>query len=109
LRSTPQGTCPVTDGNLIAPARLVTSQAHVVTGVVVDLGTVRPIRLVVVRGVAGQFVIDVSADGSHFAQAGADSGSAVAFAPPDAPAARYVRVRSPSGLDESLMDQVSVW
>lgn len=109
LRRWPQGVCPVTNGNLSAPARLIGGQAQFVTGVLVDLGTVRPVRLVVTRGVAGQFVIEASADGTNFQQLSMQLGSAVAFAPSGAPAARYVRVRSPAGLDESLMAQISIW
>jgi hypothetical protein len=59
--------------------------------------------------VAGQFLIEVSSDGVRFQQVDTALGSAVAFAPPGAPTARYIRVRAPSGLDESLMVQVSVW
>jgi len=35
--------------------------------------------------------------------------STVALSPPGQPTARFVRVRSPSGLDESLLSEVSVW
>jgi hypothetical protein len=109
LPTTPQRVCPVTNGDLRSPARLVGAQGQVVTGVVVDLGAVRPVHLVVVRGVAGQFVIELSSDGVRFQPVDTALGSAVAFAPPGAPTARYIRVRAPSGLDESLMVQVSVW
>ncbi len=109
LPTTPQRVCPVTNGNLVAPARLVGAKAQIVSGVVVDLGTVRPVHLIVVRGMAGQFVIEVSSDGRQFRPLGTQLGSAVAFAPPGSPAARYVRVRAPSGLDESLMSQISIW
>ena len=109
LPATPQAHCPVTSGDLLAPARLTGGQAQVVTGVVVDLGSIRPTRLVVVRGVAGQFVVEVSTDGTRFVQIGTGLGSVVAVVPAGAPPARYLRVRSPSGLDESLMVQVSGW
>ena len=52
--------CAATDGDLTAPARLASSTGEVVTGVVVDLGSSRPIGLVVVRGVAGQFLVELS-------------------------------------------------
>jgi hypothetical protein len=107
--TTPQASCPVTNGNLVAPARLTATGARVVTGVVVDLGAVRTVRLVVARGVAGQFVVEVSDDGTNFRSVGTELGSAVAVTPPGAPTARYVRVRAPSGLDESLMAQLSIW
>jgi hypothetical protein len=109
LATTPQGSCPVTDGNLLAPARLSATGAQLVTGVVVDLGAIRPVLLIVARGVAGQFVVEISGNGTSFQPVGTELGSAVVLAPPGAPTARYVRVRSPSGLDESLMAQISVW
>ena len=42
-------------------------------------------------------------------QVGILADSPAAFAPPGDPVARYVRVRAPSGLDESLLYEISVW
>ncbi|MCU1657397.1 MAG: LigA protein [Pseudonocardiales bacterium] len=107
--STPQTVCGVTDGNLVTPARLKAAKAQVVTGVAVDLGSVRPVDLVVARGVAGMVVVELSDDGATYHAAATSSESTVAVSPPGRPAARFVRVRSPSGLDESLMTELSVW
>jgi hypothetical protein len=104
-----QTACGVTDGNLVSPARLVSATAQVVTGVIVDLGRVRPINLVIARGLAGMFEVDLSTDGVSYHEVGIGTGSAVAVTPRGHPAARYVRVRAQSGLDESLMSEISVW
>lgn len=100
--------CGATNGDLATAARLHTSTG-IVTGVAVDLGSVRPVRLVVARGVAGQFLVEVSADGSAWRVVSTSIGTAVAVSPAGQPEARYVRVRSASGLDESLLSEVSVW
>jgi hypothetical protein len=109
--STPQTSCAATDGDLSAPARLTGQKAAVVTGVVVDLGRSRPVRLVVTRGVAGAFVVETSTDGHGYRTVATGTGSGIgpAVALHLHSDARYVRVRSPSGLDESLLDEVSVW
>ena len=109
LTTTPQTGCRATDGDLSAPARLTAANAAVVSGVVVDLGQVQPINLVVVRGCAGMFVVELSADGLAYREVWAGTGATVAISPPGTPGARYVRVRSPSGLDESLLAEVSAW
>jgi hypothetical protein len=105
----PPATCPVTDGDLAAAAGFRVDGKAVVTGVVVDLSSVRPVDLVVARGFAGQFLVEVSSDGTAFQLVGTQLGTTVAVAPAGQPSARYVRVRSPSGLDESLASEVSVW
>ncbi|HET9443032.1 MAG TPA: hypothetical protein VFO65_06895, partial [Acidimicrobiales bacterium] len=89
--------------------RLSSGGAEVVTGVVVDLGSARPIDLVVGRGVAGQVLVELSDDGSTFRPAATQAGPAFAVAPPGRPSARFVRVRSATGLDLSLLAEVSVW
>lgn len=99
--------CAATDGDLDNAARLVGS--GVVTGVVVDLGRVRPVSLVVGRGFAGQVLVEVSTDGRTFSTVATSSGSAVATKVPGDQRARYVRLRSPAGLDESLSSELSVW
>jgi hypothetical protein len=100
--------CLVTDGDLMTPARLRARRAAVVTGVVVDLGVSRPVSLVVTRGFSGQFLVEVSGDGSTYRVVATSSGSA-AVPVPGSPSARFVRLRSPAGLDESLSTEVSVW
>jgi hypothetical protein len=100
--------CAATDGDLSAPARLPGRKAGVVTGVVIDLGVSRPVSLVVTRGFAGQFLVEVSGDGRSFRTVATNAGSTAVDVPGD-PSARFVRVRSPVGLDESLSSEVSVW
>lgn len=100
--------CPATDGVFDRPARL-SAGGKVVTGVVVDLGRARPVGLVVARGFSGQFLVEISTDGTSYRTVATEAGSANAFSIPGAPVARFVRLRSPSGLDESLASEVSVW
>jgi hypothetical protein len=76
---------------------------------VVDLGRIRPVSLVVARGFGGQFLVEVSTDGTTFGTVATGSGQAYAVRPDARPRARYVRLRSPVGLDESLSSEVSVW
>lgn len=109
LAAVPQPTCAITDGDLVAPAHLSAPAAEVVTGAVVDLSGPRAVSLVVARGLAGTFVVETSTDGIHYAQVGSGDSSTAAIAPPAGTSARYVRVRSPGGLDESLMSEISVW
>lgn len=102
-----QGRCAATDGDLDAPARL--SGSGVVTGVVVDLGSVRAVDLVVARGFAGQFLVELSDDGKDYRTVATASGTAAAVEPRGGQRARYVRLRSPAGVDQSLSAEVSVW
>jgi len=104
-----QPTCGATDGDLAQPARLTGSNAEVVTGAVIDLGRAAPITFVVAHGIAGMTVVEVSTDGTHYRQVGILTDSPAALSPPGHPVARYVRVRAPSGLDESLLYEISVW
>jgi len=105
----PPEVCPMTDGDLTAAARLEGLGKKAVSGVVLDLGSVRPVDLVVARGFAGQFLVEVSTDGKVWQPVGSELGRTVAVTPPGRPSARFVRVRSPAGLDESLAAEVSVW
>jgi hypothetical protein len=109
LKTTRQSRCAVTDGDLLTPARLTAADAAVATGAVVDLGHARPIHLVVVRGLAGSYLVEVSSDGTTYRAITTSTDSTNAVQPAGHPVARYVRVRSPSGLDESLMAEISVW
>jgi hypothetical protein len=104
-----QPACHATDRDLGAPARLSATGGAVVTGAVVDLGTVRRVSLIVGRGLAGAIVVEVSTDGTSYVQVATTSDAPFAISPPGQPAARFVRVRSPSGLDESLLTEISVW
>ncbi|MCW2786482.1 MAG: LigA protein [Marmoricola sp.] len=101
--------CAITDGRLGTPARLSASGGAVVSGALVDLGSVRPISLVVARGFAGQFLVEVSTNGTTFSPVTTDTGSAAVVEVPAGTRARYVRLRSPTGLDESLSSEISVW
>ncbi len=101
--------CTETDGGLSGPARIAGGSGKTVTGVVVDLGRSRPVSLVVARGFAGQFLVETSIDGKAFSTVATGFGQAYAVTPPGHPTARYVRLRSPAGLDESLSSEVSVW
>ena len=103
----PQSVCAATDGDLAKAGHLIAPKAAVVTGVVVDLGAARPVDLVVARGVSGIVVVELSTDGRTYLQVASASGPTVAAAF-TARSARYVRVRS-TGLDESLLSEVSVW
>jgi hypothetical protein len=109
FKNTHQPTCGVTDGDLISAASLRAARGANVTGVVVDLGRARPVDLVVVRGVVGQYVIELSTDGKNYLTVSTSTESPTAVQPAGRPVARYVRVRSPSGLGESLMTEISVW
>ena len=101
------GRCGLTDGSLDAPAHL--RAGATVTGAVIDLGRVRPVDLVVARGFAGQFLVELSSDGTTWSVVATNAGAAAAVPVPGGRSARYVRLRSPSGLDESLAHEISVW
>jgi hypothetical protein len=101
------GRCGLTDGMLDAPARL--TGGNPVVGAAVDLGRVRPIDLVVGRGFAGQVLIEISTDGRTWRPVATSAGAAIAQKITGSPSGRFVRLRSPSGLDESLAHEISVW
>lgn len=105
----PAETCPFTDGDLAAPAQIEGGGNRTVTGAVLDLGSQRPVDLVVARGFAGQFLVELSRDGRTFSPVATELGTTVAVTLPGAPSARYVRVRSATGLDQSLAAEISVW
>jgi hypothetical protein len=101
--------CRATDGDLDRPARLEGRGKQVVTGVTVDLGSRRPIDLVVGRGFSGQIVVEASADGTTYQLVASATGTAFAVRPQSPTTARFLRLRSPTGLDQSLSAEVSVW
>jgi hypothetical protein len=109
LRTSKQSDCGATDGDLLSPARLTAANGKTVTGVVVDLGRPRRITLLVARGVAGTVVLEVSKNGRSFQRVAVASGPTIAIVPGGRPVARYVRVRSATGLGESLLYEVSAW
>jgi hypothetical protein len=104
-----QSNCGATDGDLAEPARLTASNKRTVTGVLVDLGRVRPVSLVVARGLSGSVVIEVSTNGRTYRRIATAEDSTIALDPPGRPRARYMRIRSSTGLDESALAEVSVW
>jgi hypothetical protein len=104
-----QTVCRATDGDFVSPSRLTATAGKVVTGVVLELVRPQAVSLVVARGLAGLVVVEVSADGHTYRQVATGDGPTLAVSPPGRPVARYVRIRSPSGLDESLLAEVSVW
>jgi len=101
--------CGVTDGDLDQAAQLKGQRGAVVSGVVVDLGSPRPISLVVARGFGGQVLVETSNDGRSYQTVATASGPAIATEPQLTVTARYVRLRSPGGLSQSLAAEVSVW
>jgi hypothetical protein len=105
----PEASCPLTDGDLATPAGVRVGAEKVVTGYVIDLGAVRPVDLVVARGFAGQILVEVSTDGTTYQPVGSEQGTTITVEPAGAPSARYVRVRSALGLDQSLAAEVSAW
>ncbi|MDT4893828.1 MAG: hypothetical protein QOE97_2863 [Pseudonocardiales bacterium] len=112
LATAPQNPCRATDGDLLTPARLIAApgtKGTVVDGAVVDLGSSRRVQLVVGRGLSGQVLVELSDDGRTYRTIATGTGVTTAVSPPGAPTARFVRLRSPSGLDESLLSEVSVW
>ena len=58
--------CGVTDGDLDQAAQLKGRRGAVVSGVVVDLGSPRPVSLVVARGFGGQVLVETSTDGGGY-------------------------------------------
>jgi hypothetical protein len=105
-----QTVCAATDGDLVSPSRLVAGNGKVVSGVLVDLvAQTRRISLIVGRGLVGTVVVEISPDSHTWTRIATAVGPTIAVRPPEEPLARYVRVRSPGGLDESRLAEVSVW
>lgn len=103
------GACGATDGKLGTPARLAARGPGPVTGVVVDLGSARRVELAVARGFSGQLLLEVSSDGTNFQVVATGSGTAVGLTPNVPVTARYVRLRSPGGIDQSFGAELSIW
>lgn len=105
----PTAPCAVTDGDLAAPAKLDGAGKGVVSGVVVDLGRSRPVSLIVARGFSGQVLVELSTDGVTYRTVQTALGASVVVQPAGSPNARFVRFRSPTGLDQSLASELSIW
>jgi hypothetical protein len=104
----PTTPCALTDGDLVDDARL-TAGSKVADGAVIDLGRSRPVGLVVLRGYAGQVVVELSTDGRRYTTVATLNADGAPIAATIGGRARFVRVRAPSGLDESLAAELSVW
>ena len=109
LASFHQTVCVATDGDLSSPSRLTATNGKVVDGVLIELPRARRVNLVVARGLGGSVLVEVSKNGRTWRQVGTAAGDTVVVRPAGRPVARFVRVRSATGLDESLLAEVSVW
>ncbi len=105
----PKAACGITDGDLASPAKLNSAGKGVVSGVVVDLGRTRSLSLIVARGFSGQVLVEISDDGVAYRTVQTALGAAIVVQPSGRPSARFVRLRSPTGLDESLASELSIW
>lgn len=111
--------CPLTDGDLTTPASLDMPSDCPSDGsacdypdrsIVLDLGSSRPLTLVVLRGEQDDLAIDVSDDGQTWQQVAEvemTATSAAATLPPDT-SGRYVRVRAQSG-DVGDFSEIALW
>lgn len=110
VAASPLAPCPFTDGDLgTAPVVRVGEAGIPPTEAVVDLARARSIALVVVRGCPGTCEVATSADQQAWPVAGTAMGQAFTVTPPAATSARYVRVRSTTGLDLGRVTEISVW
>jgi len=109
VRSAKFGRCDATDGDLAKPSRLTANGPGPVTGVVVDLGSSRRVNLAVARGFSGQLLLETSSDGVSYQVVATGSGTAVGLTPNAPVTARYVRLRSPAGVDQSFGAELSIW
>lgn len=107
--------CGLTDGNLFASAPLPRVAAcaactpPVLSEVTLDLGTLRPVSLVVVRGSDAALAVEASVDGAAWTPVGTTSGDPSAVTAAAGLRARYVRLRTPTGLGIETLKEVSVW
>lgn len=107
-RSGVGATCPLTDGDLAAALGGVGSPAPP-TSATVDLGSVRPVALVVGRGCA--CTLETSNDGTGWMRLGELPTGDASLRPPRAAQARYVRARSGSDAPAGLgsLRELSIW
>lgn len=103
--------CRLTDGDLFTNVSLGSAGPTPVvhSSAAVDLGAVRPVSLVVVRGGSTPLQVQGSADAITWRTLGTTAGSPAAVSPAGAPPERYIRVQSPSGFDISGLTEISVW
>ena len=105
--------CPLTDGDLTDPlgpdspgtASTSTSGAARPSSATVDLGSVRPIALVVVRGCACR--VEASDEGSAWSGLGSLGAADSSLVPPRPVRARFVRVATTGSL--GALREISVW
>ena len=110
-----QSNCRITDGDFsnafephtCAPNSTCTEPNH--RRVILDLGKLRPVTLVVIRGCSGRCAVEVSSNARAWKMIGsrADGQGFVGLTPAAGVRARYVRVRSDADL--SRLAEVSVW
>jgi hypothetical protein len=109
LATVKQTVCVATDGDLSSPAQLTASNGAIATGLVVDLGTARPVSLVVARNLTAAVTVEVSTDGTSFHAVGTAPGQFDILAPPGRGGAVFVRVGATGGTSETAVSEVSVW
>jgi hypothetical protein len=95
--------CRLTDGDLFAAAAVSGDTVYV------DLARPVPVALVVVRGASTVVEVESSADAKAWNPLGETTGGFSPVVVGAATTARYVRVRSTSGLDVANLTEISVW
>jgi len=76
----------------------------------VDLGSPKPLALLVVRGpAASSLTLESSGDATTWAPLGTVSENTRTVTPPPGSTARYVRVKAGEGSDVSALSELSVW
>ncbi|MDQ6613660.1 MAG: hypothetical protein M3083_02580 [Actinomycetota bacterium] len=97
----PVNPCRLTDGDLFTPAGVPGDAVYL------DLARPAPVGLVVIRGGSGFGVVESSTDAKAWNPLGNATGT---FSPlKAATTARYVRVRSTSGVNLGNLTEISVW
>ena len=99
--------CRLTDGDLSTAAQF-SGDATARPSAYVDLGSSRPVSLVVARGAAGTTEIETSDDAKNWTVLGPGGGSLVS-ADGRGIRARYVRIRTTNNVDISSLSEISVW
>jgi len=76
----------------------------------IDLGSPRPLALLVVRGPAfASLALETSGDATNWAPLGTVSENTRTVTPPPGSTARYVRVKAGEGFEVSPLTELSVW
>jgi hypothetical protein len=107
--ATPLNPCPLTDGDLFTRAGLGAAKGGGAHPAVVLDTNVAAAKRVVVRGAVGVVNVEVSNDGTNWSFIGSDSGSLIDVAPTRPLPGRFVRVKTPGGVDLGGLTEVSVW